>query len=91
MNLICCICKNKISKDSKIAKIILIKRIQHDETIARLEYENDQKELYIHFNCLQNGNIPIISCRANEENFAPNSRIIDGDSNSLARNNILNF
>jgi len=93
MNLICCICKNEISEDAKIAKIISIKRIQHDGTGARTEYTNSGDEIYIHLNCLQCGNGPIIVCQANDKNFVPDSRIINNDTtlDSLVRSNILNF
>ena len=99
MNLTCCICKNEISKDAKIAKIIPIKVTQHDETDARTEYTNSDDEIYIHLNCLQCGNVPIIACRAKniatdlrimditQENFVDKSKIIE----PLIRNNILNF
>ena len=93
MNLTCCICKNEISEDAKIAKIIPIKVTQHDETDARTEYTNSDDEIYIHLNCLQYGNVPIIACRANDKNFVPDSRIINDDTtqDSLVRSNILNF
>lgn len=103
MNLICCICNDEISEDAKIAKIISIKRIQHYGTDARIEYTDDQEELYVHFNCLRDKDIPIISCPANNEDFNErDSRIIDKTEtnleslkkeniDSLTRSNILNF
>lgn len=92
MNLICCICKNEISDNARIAKIISIKRIQQDGTDARIEYTGDQEELYIHFNCLQKRNITINPCLANDENFnQDDSRIIGGSDVVLSRNDLLGF
>lgn len=97
MNLICCVCNKEITGDVKIAKIISIKRIQHDGTNARIEYQTDQEEIYCHLSCLVS-----ISCPAiNNENFNHTDfSIIDQrDTNldivkneeSLVRNNLLGF
>lgn len=90
MNLICYICEKEIIAESRIAKIISIKRVQQNKTDASVEYSPDQEEIYIHFNCLQTNIIP---CLAKHENFAQNPRIIDNDTtlDSLVRSNILNF
>ena len=103
MNLICYICEKEISVESKIARVISIKRIQRNGTDARIEYTGDQEELYIHLDCIQNKKAPTIPCLANNENFnQDNSRIMNEDNtvlksskeentDSLVRNNILNF
>lgn len=87
-NLICYLCKKEMIESDKIAKIIPIKVTQHDGTDARINYINDQEEIYIHFNCL---NHTSIFCQAKIENFNQNnSRIINRDD-SLVRSDILNF
>jgi len=101
-NLVCCICDKEITIDSKVAKIVFVKRTQHNEAISGVEYLGDQEELYIHFNCLKSNRVPVISCRANNKNFNQcDSRIINVDetilnpieseNTELTRNNILNF
>lgn len=93
MDLICCVCKNEISEDAKIAKIISIKRIQHYGTDARIEYTDDQEDIYVHIDCLTKpqNNISICDSHFGIINKADEILCPAKNEKSLIRNNLLGF